>query len=590
MLVSDSTRTARCALQDALRFHRAARRCGQWGSNRQFPAASIAAPSRFAFDASQRRLLLRERSARKPTRFDQSLWLTLAMCAMSACGLTARAQQPPSQASAQPSTAESTPTSDQAQAVVAAIESATVSAIERAEHSVVAIACVDRGRAPATQLDQLHVDPLRLGNPFPLPDTPEDPDFVPPLFGSGIVLSEDGYIVTCGHVLDDPREHDYYVWLDKQSYAARVVGMPARVLASDPFSDLAVLKIDASNLHPAKFSQQELRKGQFVIALGNPQAIARDGQASASWGIVSNLKRVAPSDPLAGDSGKVTIHHFGTLVQTDAKLNLGMSGGALVNLKGEVVGMTTALAAMAGYEQSAGFAIATDAMFLRVVETLKAGKLPEFGFLGVQPEDLRPGEAARGLSGARVSVVIPGLPGELAGLRADDVIYQVDDAPIADRSDLFRELSQAAAGAEVRLFVHRFRPGRATPEDLQLPAVLSKKPLNTPWPGYAVHSPTKWRGMLVDYATAIASDWTRNGLGGARRAPVKLAILSVDPDTPAWNSGLRPGYGLVSVQGTEVDSPDDFYRLAGAPALVGLPVELTVVRPNGRAESVEVAP
>jgi len=499
---------------------------------------------------------------------------------------TALAQGQPGQAAVE----QSAPASDQALAVVAAIESATVSAIERAEHSVVAIARVGRGRAPATQLDQLHVDPFRLGNPFPLQDRPDNPDFIPTLFGSGIVISQDGFIVTCGHVLDDPREHDYYVWLDKQSYAARVVGMPAKVLASDPFSDLAVLKVDASNLQPAAFSQQELRKGQFVIALGNPQAIARDGQASASWGIVSNLKRVAPTDPVAGDSGKVTIHHFGTLIQTDAKLNLGMSGGALIDLRGEVVGLTTALAATAGYEQSAGFAIATDAMFLRVIETLKEGKLPEFGFLGIQPDDLRTYETSRGLRGARVSVVIPGLPGEQAGLRTDDVIYQVDDTPVSDRSDLFRELSQAAAGTQVNLFVHRFRPGRNDPDELRLPAMLSKKPLNTRWPGYAVNAPSKWRGMLVDYATAIASDWSRNGLGGSRRTPVKLAILSVDPDTPAWSSGLRPGYGLVSVQGTELENPDDFYRLVGDPALAALPVELMIVRPNGRSETVEVAP
>ena len=501
-------------------------------------------------------------------------------------GSTVSAQQQPAQPQAQsPAQAD-----DQALAVVAAIEAATVSAIDRAQHSVVAIARVGRARAPAAQLDQLRLDPFRLGNPFPLLDRPDNADFVPTLFGSGIVISDDGFIVTCGHVLDNPREHDYYVWLDKQSYAARVVGMPAKVLASDPFSDLAVLKIDASNLRPATFSQHELRKGQFVIALGNPQAIARDGQASASWGIVSNLKRVAPADPDAGDSGKDTIHHFGTLIQTDAKLNLGMSGGALVNLRGEVVGLTTALAATAGYEQAAGFAIATDAMFLRVVETLKAGKLPEFGFLGIQPDDLRTFEKSRGMNGARVSVVIPGLPGEQAGLRADDVIYQVDDNQVTDRSDLFRQLSQASAGTQVRLYVHRFRPGRNAPESLQLSAMLSKKPLNTRWPGYAVNAPVSWRGMLVDYATAVSSDWTRSGLGGGRRVAVKLAIESVDPDTPAWNAGLRPGYGLISVGETTLESPDDFYRLVADPALAELPVDLTIVRPDGRRESIHIAP
>lgn len=485
----------------------------------------------------------------------------------------------------------SAPLADQsALELVSAIEEVTISAIDRAQRSVVAIARVARGRAPAAQLDQLGIDQFRLGNPFPLQNTPDSPEFVPTLFGSGIVISDDGFVVTCGHVLGDPREHDYYVWLDKQSYVARVVGLPAKVLASDPFSDLAVLKIDASNLQPAFFQKRELRKGQFVIALGNPQAIARDGQASASWGIVSNLQRVAPADPAMGESGKDTIHHFGTLIQTDAKLTLGMSGGALINLKGEVVGMTTALAATAGYEQAAGFAIATDAMFQRVVESLKAGKLPEFGFLGIQPEDLRSMEKSLGFSGARVSVVIPGLPGEQAGLRADDVIYQVDGAQVADRRDLFRELSQAAAGAQVKLYVHRFRAGRSAPDALQLSATLSKKPLTTRWPGYAVDSPEKWRGMLVDYATAISSDWTRSGLGGSRRTPFKVAVQSVDPDTAAWHAGLRPGYGILSVAGTDVQQPQDFYRAVDDPDLAGRPLELRIVRSDGRAETIEVAP
>lgn len=525
----------------------------------------------------------------------------VSICAVSICAASiciaaicspVAAQEPigPTQPVAAQAGASTPHTGDHALALASAIEEATISAIDRAESSVVAIARIARGRVPAVQLDQMNIDQFRMGNPFPLQNTPDSPDFVPTLFGSGIVISDDGFIVTCSHVLDDPREHDYYVWLDKQSYMARVVGLPAKVLASDPFSDLAVLKIDASNLRPATFQERALRKGQFVIALGNPQAIARDGQPSASWGIVSNLQRVAPADSASGESGKDTIHHFGTLIQTDAKLTMGMSGGALINLKGEVVGMTTALAATTGYEQAAGFAIATDAMFQRVVESLKAGKLPEFGFLGIQPDDLRSFEKSLGFSGARVSVVIPGLPGEQAGLRTDDVIYQVDGAQVEDRRDLFRELSQAAAGSQVKLYVRRFRPGRSAPDALQLSATLSKKPPNPRWPGYAVDSPAKWRGLLVDYATAISSDRTRGGLGGNRRTSFKVAVQSVDPDTPAWQAGLRPGYGILSVHGTDVQEPQDFYHAVDDPQLATQSIELRIVRPDGRAESIEVAP
>ncbi len=464
---------------------------------------------------------------------------------------------------------------------VAAVEQATVAAIEKAEHSVVAIARVRRDQAPSAQ-----ADPLRLGNLFPFQDTPDNPDFVPTFFGSGVIITADGFLVTCAHVLDDPRQNDYFVWLDKQSYPARVVGRPAQVYAADPFSDLAVLKIDADNLTPAKLgSSTDLRKGQFVVALGNPYAIARDGEASASWGIISNLRRVAPAE---GETNnlitKESLHQFGTLIQTDAKLNLGTSGGALINLRGEMIGLTTSLAAISGYEQAAGFAVAVDAMFLRVIESMKLGQLPEYGFLGVQPEDLRPADRRRGLSGAKVSVVKNGLPGDLAGLRPEDIIIQVGDKPIRDRNDLFRELSLTGAGTLVDLHVQRFRPNRRSPDILVLPATLSKKYVATTRPGYAIKGLPRWRGMVVEYATAVPSE---SGTVSDHRGSPKLAILAVDPDTPAWNAGLRPGYGILSVDGGMPESPEEFRA-----TVEGLSDEVSIVvaRRSGRPETVAIEP
>jgi serine protease Do len=366
-----------------------------------------------------------------------------------------------------------------------------------------------------------------------------------------------------------------------------VIGMPAKVMAADPFSDLAVLKIEADNLRPALFSKAKIRKGQFVIALGNPYAIARDGRASASWGIISNLNRVAPSENGRTDANKETLHQFGTLIQTDAKLNFGTSGGALVNLQGEMIGLTTSLAATSGFEQSAGYAIAVDAMFERVLESLKLGQLPEYGFLGIQPEDLRSVDKARGLTGARVSVVIPGLPGEAAGLRSDDVIFQVDETLIEDRNDLFRELSRSAAGDTVQLLVQRPRAGRKTPDILQLSALLSKKYVATSRPAYALHSQSAWRGMLVEYATAMPSELARGGFLSGRSGAPKVAILSVDPDTAAWKAGLRPGYGIVSVEDTPIESPEDFYRSVERYADS---VSVAVIRDAQRIETISVGP
>lgn len=468
--------------------------------------------------------------------------------------------------------------------LLAAIEQMTTAAIAKAERSVVAIARVQRGQAPAARVFDLRIP--ENGGFEALPDSP---DFVPANFGSGVVISADGFIVTCAHVLDDPRKNDYYVWLDKRVYAARVVSKPAQVYAADPFTDLAVIKIEAEGLTPITFGKtQDLKKGQFVIALGNPYAIARDGQASASWGMVANLNRVAPADAPESNTvaAKESLHQFGTLIHTDARLNLGTSGGALVNLRGEMIGLTTSLAAVSGYEQAAGFALAVDDMFLRVIESLKAGKLPEFGFLGIQPEDLRTVDLDRGLSGARVANVVPGLPGDLAGLQSEDVIAQVNSRPVQNRNDLFRELSQLPAGAEVDLLVERPKSLARGKDVLTLKATLSKKYVSTSRPGYALNGPKKWRGMLVEYATAVPSELTRGASMFNRRSAPKLAILAVDPNTPAWEAGIRPGHGLIAVDGKAIETPADFEQLVTDRNDM---VSLQIVRQNDRPESVSVA-
>lgn len=467
--------------------------------------------------------------------------------------------------------------------IVASIEQATTAAIEKAEQSIVAIARVRKDQAANVRADQL-VAPGQ----FPFPDAPENPDYVPTEFASGVIISADGLIVTCAHALDDVKRYDYYVWLDRRVYPANVVSKPAKVQASDPYTDLAVIKIDAQDLTAITFGDASaLRKGSFVLSLGNPYATARDGQASASWGIVSNLRRTAvgrnSTDTLLA---KESQHQFGTLIQTDARLNLGTSGGALVNLRGEMVGLTTSLAALSGFEQSAGYAIAVDDMFKRVIDSLKTGHQPEFGFLGIQPEELRAHERAAGFSGARVSLVLPGLPGDLAGLRNEDLIVEINSRPIEDRNGLFRELSQLPAGADVDLTVKRPRNGEVSSSNIHLKAKLSKKFIATSRPAFALHAPEQWRGMLVEYATAVPGELLRGGPNPQRRTNAKLAILSVDPDSPAWRAGLRAGHAILSVGATRVNTPDEFYTAANKSEG---PATVQVYRGSERLETLSVA-
>ena len=274
----------------------------------------------------------------------------------------------------------------------AAIEKTLVDVIARTEKSVVAIARVRRERPG--EVFQLEPRPDPFGRrPMPLaPPQPTDPDFIPNEYAAGVFVGP-GLVLTAAHVLGD--ESDYYVTTIQHKV------YKATVRAADPRSDLAVLAIEATDLPPISFGNaDELKKGQIVIGLGNPYAIARDGQPSAAWGIVANLQRKAPATPSESDpTGRPALYHYGTLIQTDAKLGLGTSGGPLLNLRGEMVGLSVALAATAGYESAGGYAIPVDATFRRAVETLKRGREVEYGFLGIQPMNLLQEEVLARIAG-----------------------------------------------------------------------------------------------------------------------------------------------------------------------------------------------
>jgi len=438
-----------------------------------------------------------------------------------------------------------------------ALEQVVVAAIAKAEKSVVAIARVRKeGSAPAlTRGDDEPRLPLRL----PEITDPTDPGFVPHEFGTGVIIDAKGLIVTNYHVLGDAKSADFYVWLARKPY-------PAKVKAADPWLDLAVLQIEAEGLQPMPLGNaRELKKGQFVIALGNPYAIARDGLPSATWGLVSNLARQAPS-PKNGtrpsERGE-TLHHWGTLIQTDAKLELGTSGGALLNLKGEMVGLTTSLAALAGYEKSGGFAYPVDDDFRKALDTLKTGRLPEYGFLGVAPRFLAEDERRAGRQGAIVEDIVPATPAFKAGLKVGDLITHVDQQPVVDDVDLIRQLSGKPAETMVSLAYERggtlAKPGRRT----EVQVSLSKKRLDSARPGIAELADPAWRGMRVEYATAAplfreqSRDLDPAGCVG---------VIEVERDSLAWKAGFRPGDFVSHVGKSRVTTPREFYEAVGKEA------------------------
>jgi len=441
----------------------------------------------------------------------------------------------------------------------AAIEKSLVDVIARAEKSVVAIARVRKERAGETFQLEFRPDPFGR-RPSPLaPPQPTDPDFIPNEYGTGVVIDRRGLILTAYHVLAE--ESDYYVTAaDRKVYKASVKG-------ADPRSDLAVLSIDAADLSPITFGNAaELKKGQIVVSLGNPYAIARDGQPSAGWGIVANLGRKAPAAPSESDpTGRPTLHHYGTLIQTDAKLNLGASGGPLLNLKGEMVGLSVALAAAPGYETAGGYAYPVDPTFRRVVETLKQGREVDYGFLGVLPGNLPPADASGAPHGIRVSQVVPGTPAARSGLKVEDVVTEVDGAAVYDADSFYLEVGRLPAEAVARLNVVRDGRKRTIEATLSKYPVRGKKIVTAPEPA--------WRGLRVDYPTAVV-DAEGRPRGGMSFADNAVIVTEVFDGSPASQAGLRHGMLISHVDRVPVRTPKEF---AAAVARKFGPVQLRLV-------------
>ncbi len=438
----------------------------------------------------------------------------------------------------------------------AVLEGALVEAISSAEKSVVAIARVRRPEAGDQKQD---LDPT-------------DPDFIPNEYASGVVVGADGLILTNYHVLGDPEKNDYFVWVQRRPYKVLQVQKVDKVVAGDPWTDLAVLRIDAENLQPVRYGDvTKLRKGMIVLVLGNPYAIARDGEASAGWGILANTGRKATprTRSLEAGSQRETLYHSGGLLQLDARLNLGTSGGAVLNLKGEMIGLVTAQTPLDGADQSAGFAIPADQVFRRTVEHLKAGRKIQVGFLGVSVRPLDIKQHHLGYKGVRIDQVLAGSGADRAGMRIGDVITHVDDHSVQVRNDLFHYLGGLAPETKVRFDIRRGQSASSAGEEKKLEAVLSKRYSELAGPAYSELADPNWRGIRVDYATAMPPR-----LSGQPSDPLGcVAVVHVQLDSSAWKSGLRAGAYVSHVGKTRVENPLQFYRL-----VQGRDAEVTLIR------------
>lgn len=257
--------------------------------------------------------------------------------------------------------------------------------------------------------------------------------------GSGVILSDDGYIVTNNHVIEGARDIEV-VLNDKRTYAAQLIGR-------DPNTDLALLKIEATNLPVITIgNSDDLKVGEWVLAVGNPFNLT----STVTAGIVSAKARSI--NILQAD---MKIESF---IQTDAAVNPGNSGGALVNTKGELVGINTAIASQTGSYAGYAFAIPT-AIMQKVVGDLRQFGSVQRALLGIRMMDInqevKDHFGLESMEGVYVAEVVAGTAADKAGMKSGDVIVQVDGRSINSSNQLQEQIGRKNPGDQIVVLVRR---------------------------------------------------------------------------------------------------------------------------------------
>ncbi|MGH9935918.1 MAG: Do family serine endopeptidase [Blastocatellia bacterium] len=353
--------------------------------------------------------------------------------------------------------------------------------------------------------------------------------------GSGVIVSPDGYILTNNHVVEDADKVEVEL-NDNRKFTAKVIG-------TDSPSDVAVIKIEAASLPTVPFGDSEkVEVGDLVLAVGNPLGIGQ----TVTMGIVSAKSRQSP-----GRSNRT----YEDFLQTDAAINRGNSGGALVNLRGELIGVPSQILSQTGGNMGIGFAIPTKMARNVMDQLIRNGKVRR-GKLGIYVRDIDPTLAKQfgytGSNGAFVDDVEKDDPADQAGVKPGDIITEFQGQRITDDSQLRNLASQTAPGTTVRFKV--WRAGAEREMTAKLTEVDSGTNARKPSGNEPV---TSSLGVLSGIRVEnITPEWSqRLNLPSSTRGVV---IVDVDPDSNAAAAGLRPGYVIESVAKQPVINVNEF--------------------------------
>lgn len=355
--------------------------------------------------------------------------------------------------------------------------------------------------------------------------------------GSGVIVSSDGYIVTNNHVIEQADEIKV-ILIDKKSFKARVVG-------SDPKTDIAIIKIDAKGLPVIPWGDSDkLQVGEFVLAIGNPFGLSH----TVTMGIISAVGRA-----------DVGITDYENFIQTDAAINPGNSGGPLVNIKGELIGINTAIFSKTGGYQGIGFTVPSNMVRVVMDQLIKQGKVTR-GWLGITIQELTPEIAQKfGLKqseGALVSDVAKGSPAYRAGIMRGDIILEFNGKKVRDVATLRNMVAQSRIGSQVEIKVSR------RDKEIAVRATIMELPADL---GDVVPSSSQGMDMsdnalsgitVMDLNAAIAKQL------GIDRDEKGVVIVKVEHGSSAEDAGLRKGDVVQEIDRQRINSLNDFNKIA----------------------------
>jgi len=383
--------------------------------------------------------------------------------------------------------------------------------------------------------DQDEGTPRRRVIPQPRQEGNERAPLRPSGVGSGVIVSPDGYIITNNHVVENADKVEVEL-NDRRQFTAKVIG-------SDAPSDIAIIKIEATDLPTVPLGDSDkVEVGDIVLAIGNPLGIGQ----TVTMGIISAKGRRSPT----GDNS--TYEDF---IQTDAAINRGNSGGALVNLRGELIGVPSQILSQTGGSIGIGFAIPTKMARNVMDQLIRTGKVRR-GKLGIFVRDVSPALAKQfgfeGTRGAFVDDIEKGAPADQAGVKPGDIVTEFKGQRIEDSSQLRNSASQTAPGTAVKFKV--WRDGKEVELTAKLAEVdMAENDEQAAAPQSGTPSSGVLSGVRVENLTA---EWAQR-----LNQPTSVrgvVVAEITPNSNAALSGLRRGDVITSVARETVTNVDEF--------------------------------